>query len=190
MPCHTCGFRRVIIRGTAASLPGDKVMAGPVDKQPGISLASFLLVALHVKHLSLLITFLSLGSLRSVSLIQGPCYHPNFQHGWRGGFYKLFLPFHPTRISLVSISSPTSKFYHCPIKCPFFCGHLTDHWEFYTYLGRDMVQSFFWFISQSLASLPLMPGVLFKLRFQNTPRLDFCWLDSTGPGYLNGQFVS
>lgn len=55
MPCHTCSFRRVAVRGTAASLPADTVTPGPVDKQPGISLASFLDAALHVKHLSPLI---------------------------------------------------------------------------------------------------------------------------------------
>ena len=69
MLCHTCGFRRVIIRGTAASLPCDTVTAGLVDKQPGISLAYFLAVALHVKHLSSLIVVLSLGPLRSMPLV-------------------------------------------------------------------------------------------------------------------------
>lgn len=69
MPCHTCGLRRVVIRGTAASLPCDTVMAGLVDKQPGISLAYFLAVALHVKHLSPLIAVLCLGPLGSMPLV-------------------------------------------------------------------------------------------------------------------------
>ena len=57
------------IRGTAASLPADTVMPGPVEKQPGISLASFLDAALHVKHLSPLIAVLSLGSLGNMPLV-------------------------------------------------------------------------------------------------------------------------
>lgn len=69
MLCHTCSFRRVVIRGTAASLPADIVIAGPVDKQPGISLASFLAAALHVKHLSPLIAVVSVGSLGNMPLI-------------------------------------------------------------------------------------------------------------------------
>lgn len=69
MPCHTVSFRRVVIRGTAASLSADTVMAGPVDKQLGISLACFLAIALHVKHLSPLIVVLSLGSLGNMLLI-------------------------------------------------------------------------------------------------------------------------
>ena len=69
MSCHTCGFRRMVIRGTATSLPGDTVMVGPVDKWPGISLASFLAAALHVEHLSPLIVVLSLGPLGSMPLV-------------------------------------------------------------------------------------------------------------------------
>lgn len=69
MACHTCSFRRVVVRGTAASLPSDTVMASPVDKQPGISLASLLAAALHVKHLSPLIAILSLGPLGNMPLI-------------------------------------------------------------------------------------------------------------------------
>lgn len=69
MSCHTCSFRRVVIRGTATSLPSDTVMAGPVDKWHGISLASFLAAAFHVEHLSPLIAVLSLGPLENMPLV-------------------------------------------------------------------------------------------------------------------------
>lgn len=90
MPCHTCSFRRVVLRGTGASLPGDTVMAGPVDKQPGISLASFLAAALHVKHLSPLIAILSLGPLRSVPLFKGLVTTLISTWLWGGTFSNIF----------------------------------------------------------------------------------------------------
>lgn len=136
MPCHTCSFRRVVVRGKTASLPGDTVMAGPVDKQPRISLASFLAAALHVKHLSPLIAILSLRPLGSMPLIQGPCHHHNFNMAVGRDILKHFLSLYPTGISSIIISSSTTKFYYCPIKYPFCLYSLSDHEDFVLILAK------------------------------------------------------
>lgn len=62
-------FQKSDYKRDSSLLPCDTVMAGLVDKQPGISLAYFLAVALHVKHLSPLIVVLSLGPLGSMPLV-------------------------------------------------------------------------------------------------------------------------
>lgn len=77
MLCHTCGFRRMVIGRTETPLPGDTVIAGPVEKQPGISLASLLAAALHIQCLPPLIGVLGLGSLGSMPLIWGLGHHPS-----------------------------------------------------------------------------------------------------------------
>lgn len=113
MPCHTCGFRRVVIRGTAASLPGDIVMTGPVDKQPGVSLASSLAAALHVKHLPPLIAILNLGPLGTMPLSK--CIVTTLVFTLEGKTFQTPLSVYPTRLSPIGFSSSITKFYPCPL---------------------------------------------------------------------------
>jgi hypothetical protein len=58
---HKSGYKK-----DSSPLLGDIVMAGPVDKQTGFLLVSFLAATLHVNHPSLLTSVLILGSLGSI----------------------------------------------------------------------------------------------------------------------------
>lgn len=140
MPCHTCSFRRVVIRGTAASLPGDTVMASPVDKQPGISLASSLAAALYVKHLSPLTAILHLGPLGNMPLIWGPCRHPLFNMAAGENFSNSFClsiqqAYHK------SVSLIYNQVLSCPVKYPFCLCSLSDHESFIFILAKTWCRS-------------------------------------------------